>query len=276
MRKRTRENQPALADASNKTEHQSDGLTQSQRLALEHVAASARAAHSAAQASLQARLRSLGIDEEELVQRSSLLLAYVRSEAPLIVYVPYDVVTLLLSDPFLRSQFETMRSRGTLSAGTRMGWERAMFGGHYDSAPAAERPKYGCLNICASPLGVPSASRYGDVYITLHRSVRSRVSVTLGDSGGCHANKGAIGTLEHFGHLLVQSSNVELQAMLAAIDGKEHGPISTVYKELQIHGTVSIAEHVSEIALPSTDRERMAPLAERFQERFQGVAVRWF
>ena len=150
MRKRTRENQPALADASNKTEHQSDdGLTQSQRLALEHVTASAKAAHSAAQASLQARLRSLGIAEEELVQRSSLLLAYVRSEAPLIVYVPYDVVTLLLSDPFLRSQFETMRSRGTLSAGTRMGWERAMFGGHYDSAPAAERPKYGCLNICA-------------------------------------------------------------------------------------------------------------------------------
>jgi hypothetical protein len=48
-----------------------------------------------------------------------------------------------------RSQFETGISNGGLTAfpGVIAGpWESRMFGGAYDRAPAAERPKYGSLN----------------------------------------------------------------------------------------------------------------------------------
>lgn len=44
------------------------------------------------------------------------------------------------------SQFETGTSNGGLSAhpgGARWRWEQSIFGGAYDDAPAAERPKYG-------------------------------------------------------------------------------------------------------------------------------------
>jgi hypothetical protein len=58
------------------------------------------------------------------------------------------VAAALLAEGVYRSQFETGISSGGLTAypgGDRGGWEHAMFGGAYDGAPAAERPKYGGL-----------------------------------------------------------------------------------------------------------------------------------
>jgi Protein of unknown function (DUF3626) len=55
-------------------------------------------------------------------------------------------------DRLYRSQFETGASNGGLTAyhgGDRWSWESRMFGGAYDHAPAAERPKYGSLNFPA-------------------------------------------------------------------------------------------------------------------------------
>ena len=55
-----------------------------------------------------------------------------------------SVLQLLGRDGRYRSQFETGTSNGGLTAlpgGDRWNWERRMFGGAYDDAPAAERPK---------------------------------------------------------------------------------------------------------------------------------------
>lgn len=117
-------------------------LTPSQKAALQQVAEKSKRASDASLAALHVRLTSLGLSADEVKQRAQQLLTFVELEAPLIAYVPYDVVGLFSAgDPFMRNQFETLRSRGTLSPGTRTGWERAMFGGHYDGAPAVERVK---------------------------------------------------------------------------------------------------------------------------------------
>src|SRR3712207_1114393 len=60
------------------------------------------------------------------------------------------VVAALARDGVYRSQFETGVSNGGLTAypgGDRWRWESRIFGGAYDDAPAALRPKYGALNV---------------------------------------------------------------------------------------------------------------------------------
>ena len=60
------------------------------------------------------------------------------------------VAEALLEEGVYRSQFETRISGGGLTAypgGDRDRWEHDLFGGAYHGAPAAERPRYGGLNL---------------------------------------------------------------------------------------------------------------------------------
>ena len=72
------------------------------------------------------------------------------------------LLAALVRDRIYRSQFETGMSNGGLTAyhgGDRWRWESRIFGGAYDQAPAALRPKYGALNFRRKPFS--GAPRFG-------------------------------------------------------------------------------------------------------------------
>ncbi len=94
-----------------------------------------------------------------------------------------SVLRLLGRDGVYRSQFETGTSNGGLTArpgGARWNWEQRIFGGAYDDAPAAERPKYGALNHRRRSVG--AAPRFGSAHLRLTGEVLARTTFCFPDS----------------------------------------------------------------------------------------------
>ena len=78
----------------------------------------------------------------------------------------------LAREGFYKSQFETGTSNGGLTAkpdGDRWGWESDIFGGAYDDADPALRPKYGALNFRNSMTG--GSPRFGSCHLRLRPHV---------------------------------------------------------------------------------------------------------
>src|SRR5690348_16055561 len=72
------------------------------------------------------------------------------------------ILAVMAREGVYRSQFETGTSNGGLTAhpgGNRWRWESRMFGGAYDDAEPALRPKYGALGLHPRPYG--AAPRFG-------------------------------------------------------------------------------------------------------------------
>lgn len=93
------------------------------------------------------------------------------------------VVAALARDGVYRSQFETGISNGSLSAypgGARWAWESRMFGGAYDGASPADRPKYGALNYRRRRLG--GAIRFGSAHLRMAAAVSARSTYCYPDS----------------------------------------------------------------------------------------------
>jgi hypothetical protein len=89
----------------------------------------------------------------------------------------------LLADGNYRSQFETGTSNGALSArerGSRWHWESRIFGGAYDHASQAERPKYGALNHRWREVG--GSPRFGSAHLRLKPAILARTSFCYPDS----------------------------------------------------------------------------------------------
>jgi hypothetical protein len=87
----------------------------------------------------------------------------------------------LLEEGVYRSQFETRISGGGQTAhpgGDRDRWERELFGGAYDGAPAAERPRYGGLNLLRNRNG--ACPGFGSCHLR-----RSPASTTRSSSSTC-------------------------------------------------------------------------------------------
>ena len=78
---------------------------------------------------------------------------------------------------FYRSQFETGTSNGGLTAqskGDRWMWESEIFGGAYDDADPALRPKYGALNFQNSAVG--GSPRFGSCHLRLRPETLARTA----------------------------------------------------------------------------------------------------
>ncbi|XXY94118.1 DUF3626 domain-containing protein [Sorangium sp. So ce296] len=93
------------------------------------------------------------------------------------------VLRALAADGVYRSQFETGTSNGGLTAhpgGDRWRWESRIFGGAYDDAPPAERPKYGTLNYRRRATG--GSPRFGSAHLRLRPEVLSRCTFCYPDS----------------------------------------------------------------------------------------------
>jgi hypothetical protein len=99
------------------------------------------------------------------------------------LFVGLPILSVMRRDGLYRSQFETGTSNGGLTAhagGDRWRWESRMFGGVYDTAPAADRPKYGSLNHRQRPVG--GSPRFGSAHLRLRTHMLARVTFCYPDS----------------------------------------------------------------------------------------------
>ncbi len=139
----------------------------------------------------------------------------------------------LAVDGHYKSQFESSTSNGGLTAhegGDRWKWESRIFGGAYDAAAPAERPKYGALNFRARPTG--AAPRFGSSYFRLRPHVLHRATFCYPDS---------VFEPQHFG----TARRMSLIAL--AQDGRQDRLDD--YIEAQVHGPVLLASDVEALVL---------------------------
>lgn len=93
------------------------------------------------------------------------------------------ILEALRADGLYRSQFETGTGNGGLTArpgGDRWTWEGRLFGGAYDDAPPADRPKYGALDHRRRATG--GSPRFGSAHLRLTAEVCLRSTFCYPDS----------------------------------------------------------------------------------------------
>ncbi|KWA12369.1 DUF3626 domain-containing protein [Burkholderia territorii] len=147
----------------------------------------------------------------------------------------------IVRDGVYRSQFETATSNGGLTAypgGDRWHWESRMFGGAYDGADPALRPKYGALNHRLDPVG--GSCRFGSCHLRLRSDVHRRTTFCYPDS-----------------HYLPSDFAIgDCAALIALATENRDGldPLLDNYIEAHVHGVVSIDHDVDAIVLDPSYR----------------------
>jgi hypothetical protein len=145
--------------------------------------------------------------------------------------VPF--LAALARDGVYRSQFETGTSNGGLTAypgGARWRWESRIFGGAYDGALAALRPKYGALNFRRAPAG--GAPRFGSAHFRLTCEALRRSTFCYPDSFFEPAHFGVASRMALIG--------------LAEADDRD---VLDRYIEAQVHGPVRVGPDVEALVL---------------------------
>lgn len=132
------------------------------------------------------------------------------------------ILRALAKEGVYRSQFETGTSNGGLSAhpgGDRWLWESRIFGGAYDNAPAAQRPKYGSLNYRGHLTG--GAPRFGSAHFRLVRDTLDRTTFCYPDSAGPPVDFGVASRMS----LIEKALAEETDALDDYIEAQVHGPV---------------------------------------------------
>ena len=185
------------------------------------------------------------------------MLLWIRDEAPIIIHIPFESderLEKLTRDTHFRNQFETRISRGTLDfseGGSRHGWESRIFKKHYDTAKPFQRPKYGCLNIVNDPIGISCATCYGSSYIIL-KGCRLRTSFADKDSSCSDVE---IASCEYHAHVLSRYTDQELNRVLEVATRRRLWHDSDIiinYKEVQIHGELSLCENIDLVVIDAS------------------------
>ncbi|ATY13630.1 DUF3626 domain-containing protein [Amycolatopsis sp. AA4] len=149
------------------------------------------------------------------------------------------ILERMARDGRYRSQFETGVSNGGLTAhpgGERWRWESRLFGGAYDEAAPAHRPKYGSLNFRGRKAG--GSPRFGSAHLRLARHTMSRTTFSYPDSV---FEPTSFGVEEHLSELVA----------IAEADGKD---LLEDYIEAQVHGEVDLARDVEALVLDPSYR----------------------
>lgn len=143
------------------------------------------------------------------------------------------LLVAMARDGVYRSQFETGTSNGGLTAhpgGDRWAWESRIFGGAYDDAPPAERPKYGALNWRRRAMG--GSPRFGSAHLRFRPHVLPRTTFCYPDSSADPTDFGVADRMA-----LVE---------LAAADDRD--PLDD-HIEAHVHGPVRLDRDVEALVL---------------------------
>ena len=153
-------------------------------------------------------------------------------------------IEALAADRIYRSQFETGTSNGGLTAhpgGDRWLWESRIFGGAYDEAAPALRPKYGALNYRNQVTG--GSPRFGSSHLRLRPHVLPRATFCYPDS--YHAPL-AFGVMQRMALIALAEQQPERQP--GSVD-----PLDD-YIEAHVHGALSLADDVEALVLDASYR----------------------
>ena len=165
------------------------------------------------------------------------------------------ILAVMAREGVYRSQFETGTSNGGLTAqagGDRWRWESRIFGGAYDDAEPALRPKYGALDRHRRPYG--GAPRFGSAHLRLAAHVLDRTTFCFPDS---------VLEPEHFG--------VHTAFALGELADAAGHDLLDDYVEAHVHGVVELARDVEAVVLdPGYRGTDVEADADRL-----GVAVEW-
>ncbi|MDX8148507.1 DUF3626 domain-containing protein [Lentzea sp. BCCO 10_0061] len=145
------------------------------------------------------------------------------------------VLAKLAREGVYRSQFETGTSNGGLTAhpgGARWDWESRLFGGAYDHANPADRPKYGALDHRGLEHG--AAPRFGSAHLRLKEHVLDRTTFCYPDS---------VFDPVHFG-------TAQRFALIERADADDRDPLDD-YVEAHVHGPVTL-DDVEAVVLDPT------------------------
>lgn len=200
------------------------------------------------------------------------------------------VVETLLESGHYKSQFETFVSNGALapeSGGPRDLWEAKLFDGAFNEpgVTAAHRPKYGSLDLFQA--GDGPSPRFGSCYFLLDPVVTRRCTFTYTDS---HTDPREKGTWDEFDDVLCalftesfsRGSVLGRETLPAGLldhflkmdDRRGEQPSRNLdfYIEAQIHGPISLAEHVDILVADPSYREdgMLQDLCGRYQ-----IELRW-
>ena len=154
------------------------------------------------------------------------------------VKVPDDAVEGILADG-VKNQFQTQTSRGSLNAPSRAVNELAHHG-IMPNAPADTRPVYGFVSRDGDEHPV-SVSQYGEVTLVLRDDVRTRTTVTVGDSLNSHATPIPLNGPVTARQVADASANTPFMDAFYAVqrDGyRAFGNVGRIYMEAQIMGGV--------------------------------------
>jgi hypothetical protein len=155
------------------------------------------------------------------------------------------MLALLARDGVYRNQFETGTSNGGLTAhpgGDRWRWERRIFGGAYDDAAPAERPKYGALNHRRRPYG--GAPRFGSAHLRLAEHVLDRTTFCFPDSV---FEPTAFGTAANFSLFPLVTAFEAVPRSDA--DEARGGGVLDDYVEAHVHGILSLEGDVEALVI---------------------------
>jgi hypothetical protein len=150
------------------------------------------------------------------------------------------VIEALAREGVYRSQFETGISNGGLTAhpgGERWLWEQGIFGGAYDGADPALRPKYGALNYQGRATG--GSPRFGSAHLRLRPHVLERTTFCYPDS--CYSPA-------HFG--------VADRMGLVALAERQRASTDVLddYVEAHVHGPLALGEDLESLVLDACYR----------------------
>ncbi|KNX36772.1 DUF3626 domain-containing protein [Luteipulveratus halotolerans] len=176
----------------------------------------------------------------------------------------------LADDGMYRTQFETGISAGGLDAvmnGARSRWERAMFGSAYDGVVAADRPRYGGLDLVGYAAG--ACPRFGSCHLRLRPHLRECATYSYGDSV---TEPTAVGTWDTLGPVVAAAVVDDMPEVHA-----RHAGFARLdrYVEAQIHHRVDLRTDVEAlVADPSFRGSPVGDDLQRMATRF-AVPLRW-
>jgi len=105
---------------------------------------------------------------------------YVESNDVLLRTKLRNILEQLTDEPILKNQFETLTSNAIVDLDGRRQWERVVSGGKSDDMMYRERPVYGYVSDVKRSVG--DVGNYGDTTVVLKKSVRDRMTFTIGNS----------------------------------------------------------------------------------------------
>jgi hypothetical protein len=167
-------------------------------------------------------------------------------ESPVIIHFYFDKLAQTFeTDIKYKNCYEIHKMRDN-DGNFRTHIEDFLFNKIYNSVPAKDKVKYGCINIYRSEYGVRSASGYGDSYIVLKENLKDRMSFVYGDS---YAKPEYISTFSHFDQILLSLPKLIIDNIVKITKGEKIDYDYYPYIEIQIHGDVIYSRDIDHIVL---------------------------